>query len=213
MQIKSLMDFGWCHVYTFLTFFRLEEMENERNQEMEEICAAVVEDSNSPADGSSFSFPSSGAEDLWHDHFDDDIDQDTDQDRTLTTLTLHTTSSPPDSAAAMKHYYDSSHPGHAGNGYYLMSQAGSLSGLFSNSGTGTTTATGTSFSHTSYLPQQHQPPRYSSSHGPFSLNLANGNGIHLNGGNGSVVPNGNGGLSGMQSSTTFFMGYTRTTAV
>lgn len=181
----------------FLTccFFRLEEMENERNQEMEEICAAVIDGSNTPVDESTFSFPSSAVEDLWHDHFDDDIDE-MDQDRTLTTLTLHTTSSPPDSTM-MRHYMDShlNHDtsvgsrGHQSNGYYKISQDGSF----------------TSF----------QQPRYPQTNGVAgSCSFVNGNGVyHHQAGhgatNGSLMPNGSGNLVGH----TYYTGYSKTTAV
>lgn len=194
-------------------------MENERNQEMEEICAAAVDGSNTPVDESTFSFPSSAVEDLWHDHFDDDIDE-TDQDRTLTTLTLHTTSSPPDSA--MKHYYNTADSSHlhqdmrGNNGYYRISQDGSSSGIFSNN-------SGMAGTSTLFTPfQQHhqqQQQRFSlMNNGASSYTFPNGTSqdshdnshSHHNGSNGGIMGNGNGTLSGAPS---FYTGYSRTTAV
>lgn len=226
-----------------IPIFRLEEMENERNQEMEEICQAAAavgagDDSNTPVDESTFSFPSSAVEDLWHDeyeHFDAEIDE-TDQDRTLTTLTLHTTSSPPDSAMATmaRHYGHNntmSELGHNHNrsnlpqqqheyqqqsngSFYRFSQEGSQSGRFSNGSSGQTIFTP--------FQQNLQQSRFGSN-GPIGYGgyvysngnasqqhqLQGSNGHPVGGGGGQAIGNGNGGFI----QTTYYIGFTRTTAV
>lgn len=95
----------------------MEEIENETNQEMEQICAAA----ESP-EVSIFSFPDSIGEVLWdHDELDH---EETDQDRTLTTLTTITAQTETPTSSATRKGNDYPHYHEQRNGNFRFYQNG-----------------------------------------------------------------------------------------